>query len=299
MRSGWLTAIGILCLLAQTSITAQPALPTLGADDLAALISDAESPAARDAAARLLQAAEAGDAFAMYSIGSLARQTQRGGASAVAYDPGLALKWLTRAFDHGRVLASYKLALTYRELGDTLEAMAWAQVYAHYSEEMSRAGKRPSPAAGPRQRSDGMAASLMAGLYTELGADQSESIRLRTIALLQEHGPRFEPAYQRGLAAAQLGEIQHIEGCVTPKRMPRGIWQHGRVRESAPVEALIQVDAEGKPLQVHLFDFSRKALNAASTTKLVMTYRCPAAAASRWTFVSLNLDDRRYNVVAE
>jgi hypothetical protein len=293
--------IGILGLLAQMPATAEPTVPAVSANDLAALISEPQSEAANAAAARLLRAAEAGNSFAMYDIGSLARQTERSGASSIAYDPGMALKWLTRAFDHGRLMASYKLALTYRDIGDTLEAMAWAQVYAHYQDEISRTESRtPSNVdAAPKQRSDGMVASLMAGLYAELGADKSESIRLRTIALLQEHGPRFEPAYKRGVDPAHLGDIPRIEGCVPPKRMPRGIWQHGRIKDSAPVEALIQIDAEGRPLQVHLFDFSRKALNAASTMKLVMTYRCPAAASSRWTFVNMALDDRRYNVVAE
>lgn len=292
MRHLALSLFGVLGLLAQHTASAQEVASAVWSHDLKVLIADAQSEPAQQAAARLLALAEGGNSYAMYDVGSLARQSERKPGMALPYDPGLALKWLLRAFDNGRYTSAYKLALTYREIGDTLEAMAWAQVSDFYSKPTGK------PAAAPKGRrgGEGMIASLMASLYAELGNDKSEAIRLRTIALLQEHGPRYESALKRRYIAAELGDIEIVADCALPRRLPRGIWQHGRARESAHVEALVRINAEGLPTEVHLLDFSRRALNATTTQNLVSSYRCPASNAPRWIFANLVLDSGRYRL---
>jgi hypothetical protein len=283
----WCCALaGALWLASAPSLAAVPAV---SGGDLAILISAPESAPALDAAARLRQAAESGNSFAMYDLGSLSRQHERKRDSALGYDPGLALKWLLQAFRNGRDLAAYKLALTYREIGDTLEAMAWIQVYSHYN-------------IGPKTKSDGAAASLMASLYDELGEDPHEAIRQRTISLLQQHGPQHEAASKRGIDAASLGDIALMdENCRWPKKLPRGLWQRGRIRESAYVEALVRIDDAGKPSEVHLMDYARRALHPATTRDLVLRYRCPIAADGQpyWMFINMSLDDRRHSIATD
>ncbi len=280
------TLAGALWLASAPSLAAVPAV---SGGDLAILISAPESAPALDAAARLRQAAESGNSFAMYDLGSLSRQHERKRDSALGYDPGLALKWLLQAFRNGRDLAAYKLALTYRDIGDTLEAMAWIQVYSHYN-------------IGPKTKSDGAAASLMASLYDELGEDPHEAIRQRTISLLHQHGPHHEAASKRGIDAASLGDIALMdENCRWPKKLPRGLWQRGRIRESAYVEALVRIDDAGKPSEVHLMDYARRALHPATTRDLVLRYRCPIAADGQpyWMFINMSLDDRRHSIATD
>ncbi len=284
MKAGALVIASALWLFA--SEPAAAAVPAVSGQALAALISEPGSDEARQAAAQLRIAAEAGNSFAMYDLGSLSRQHERKSGGALAYEPGLAIQWLLRSFRNGRKLGAYKLALSYRDIGDTLEAMAWIQVYSHY-------------ATGPETKSDGTIASLMATLYAELGEDQTDAIRQRTITLLQQYGPQFEAAISRGHDPGILGDISLMnEECTSPKRMPRGLWQRGRIRESAFVEALVRIDEQGKPSQVHLFDFSRRALHPATTRDLILRYRCPIRADAQpyWMFINLSLDDRRHSL---
>ncbi len=272
-----------------TATQSLASVPAVSGRDLATLISAPESAPALEAAARLRHAAESGNSFAMYDLGSLSRQHERKSGSALGYDPGLALKWLLQAFRNGRDLAAYKLALTYRDIGDTLEAMAWIQVYSHYN-------------IGPKTKSDGAAASLMASLYDELGDDQREAIRQRTISILQQYGPQHEAASKLGIDPAILGDIALMnEGCSWPKKLPRGLWQRGRIRESAYVEALVRIDDAGKPSEVHLMDYARRALHPATTRDLVLRYRCPIAADGQpyWMFINMSLDDRRHSIATD
>ncbi|HQW82751.1 MAG TPA: hypothetical protein PLQ74_12910, partial [Pseudomonadota bacterium] len=122
--------------LAQAAATTTLVAPA----DLMLAIRAKDDAATRAAAVRLQASADAGGSHAMYDIGSLYRQSSRKGAAVFAYDPGKALKWLTRAFSAGRLTAAYKVALVYSQIGDDMEAMGWAQLYSQYVRPSERSG---------------------------------------------------------------------------------------------------------------------------------------------------------------
>lgn len=175
-----MTLLRTLSLMAALLIAA-PSAVVLAAEtehaiapaDLMLVIRANDDDATKAAAARL-QAADAGNSFAMYDVGSLHRQSSRKGAAVFAYDPGKALKWLTRAFDGGRLTAAYKVALTYAAIGDDMEAMGWAQVYTHFV--------RPTEKRSGRQIQFRLA--LLNDLYARIGRDREDAIESRLMTLL-------------------------------------------------------------------------------------------------------------------
>lgn len=176
-----MTLLRTLSLIAALLIAA-PSAVVLAAEtehaiapaDLMLVIRAKDDDATKAAAARLQAAADAGNSFAMYDVGSLHRQSSRKGAAVFAYDPGKALKWLTRAFDGGRLTAAYKVALTYAAIGDDMEAMGWAQVYTHFV--------RPTEKRSGRQIQFRLA--LLNDLYARIGRDREDAIESRLMTLL-------------------------------------------------------------------------------------------------------------------
>ena len=177
------------------SLAATPGTAMVAPQDLILAIRAQNDEATKAAAARLQAAAEAGDSFAMYDVGSLHRQSGRKGAAVFAYDPGKALKWLTRAFDSGRLTAAYKIALTYAAIGDDMEAMGWAQVYSHFMRPIEQRQDRQSQ----------LRLALLNDLYARVGHDREDAIEERLMTLLDKHGPSFEAARDRARGAIRTG----------------------------------------------------------------------------------------------
>lgn len=255
-----------------------PSVAAVAPKDLLLVIRADDDDATHGAAARLLAAAEAGNSFAMYDIGSLHRQSRRKNAAAFAYDPGKALRWLTRAFDGGRLTAAYKISLTHAALGDDMEAMAWAQVYSHYMHAAEQKRGQPQQ----------LRLALLNDLYSRVGRDREEAIRKRTIALLEQHGPRFEdrskhadplhPEWIRDAATCQV------------KELPKGLRPAVRVPASGMVEYLVEIESDGSPGEFVSLDAAPHPMHARDLRQLVSRVECqPATTAPRYVFQNFTL----------
>ncbi|AVP97638.1 hypothetical protein C7S18_10700 [Ahniella affigens] len=239
---------------------------------------DMKAPTAdrHTALAALKQHAEAGNSFAMYDLGSLVHQTRFKDDAVIRPDPGAALMWLTRAFDNGRFTAAFKLATVHRELGDHLEAMAWLQVYTYYWKGGNRTAQRSLPTSGA-------AAWLMARLQAELKSVPEESIRQRTIALLEAHGTKFEQAPATPSDSA--------EGCdVRPP--PKGFRFDGsRRHDPSIVELVARIAPDGSASESFVMDSVPDPMAAKMARQFAFAIRCPEVSADspeRHAFILFN-----------
>lgn len=254
-------------------------VPVLDTRHMAVVLdSRAEAAARQYALAEIRTAAEAGNSYAMYNLGSLARQSRFKDDPVVRHDPGAALMWLTRAFDAGRLTAAFKIAVTYRDLGDSLEAMAWLQAYNYYM----KGGDKPLPDARLNWLRRGHVADLMAKLQDDLKGADPEAIRLRTIALLERHGTRFESALRT--------PTPDVSEC-RMKRPPKGFRAMVvHPVESSVVEIVAVVDPDGSARDVHIMDSTPDAMSANAMRQYGFRVFCPPqdAAGERVVFVTWN-----------
>lgn len=240
-------------------------VPVLDPKHMAVVLDTRAGIAARqDALAQIRAAAEAGNSYAMYNLGSLARQSRFRDDGVVRHDPGAALMWLTRAFDAGRLSAAFKVAVTHRELGDPLEAMAWLQAYTYYM----KGGDKPLPDARLNWLRRGHIADLMAKLQNDLKGTDPEAIRLRTIALLDQHGARFEAAGRTPVPEGRSCQV---------KRPPKG-FRASVVHpvESSLVEIVAVVDPDGSARDVFILDSTPDAMSAKAMRQYGFSVVCRA-----------------------
>lgn len=247
-----------------------PPLSSLAADavpvapaDLMLVIRAKNDQATRDAATRIEAAAEAGNSFAMYDIGSLHRQSSRKGAAVFAYDPGKSLKWLTRAFSAGRLTAAYKIALIYSEIGDDMEAMGWAKLYSQFV--------RPSERTVGQQQ---LRLALMDELYRRIGRDREEAIDARKMTLIDRHGRDHE-------ANQKVAAIQHPDWAerglrCEPAPAAESLASRLQLPGHSLIEFLVKVDAKGKVDDYATFDAAPYAVSERDLRALMKDLACPA-----------------------
>ncbi|MBK8283852.1 MAG: hypothetical protein IPK97_02665 [Ahniella sp.] len=223
-------------------------------------------------------AADAGNSYAMYNLGTLARQSRFKDDGVVKYDPGAALMWLTRSFDAGRISAAFKIAVVHRELGDPLEAMGWLQVYSYYLK--GGANPRPEKELGWLRR--GPVADLMAKLQVDLKGTGEADIRARTVALLEYHGTRFE--------AAPRTPYPPIDDCGV-KRPPKG-FRASVVHpvQSSMVEIVAVVEPDGSAREVFVLDSTPDAMTVSFMRQSGFSVFCPKSeeTADRHVFLNWN-----------
>lgn len=254
-------------------------VPVLDPKHIAAVLDTrAETENRQVALAAIRQAADAGNSYAMYNLGSLARQSRFREDEVIKYDPGAALMWLTRAFAAGRLTAAFKVAVVHRELGDPLEAMAWLQVYSYYL----KGGANPVPEARQQRLRRGHIADLMAKLQDDLKGTEEAQIRERTIALLEGHGTRFE--------AALPTPTPDMAACDV-KRPPKG-FKASIVHpvESSLVEIVAVVDQDGSTRDVFVLDSTPDAMTVSGIRQYGYNVFCPPqeSADARVVFVPWN-----------
>jgi hypothetical protein len=223
------------------------------AQDIARVLAPATAPATREAVfGRLEAAAQAGDATAAYVIGSLYRRGADYEGLLLVRNPGRALKWLNAAAQGGELNAFAKLAATYAEMGEPLEAMSWAQAYDYFLQN-DPACRKPC--------TDAYATALLGRLFAALPADAEARIRDRTRALLVRVGPRFELARRRKAKDAGLEPPSYAGARYRVKATGLGsaalaeyvvrIGADGRVRDAWLLDALPALEAAA-PLEPHV-----------------------------------------------
>lgn len=259
-------------------LAAAPDAALVAPQDLILAIRAKDDEATKAAAARLQAAAEAGDSFAMYDIGSLHRQSGRKGAAVFAYDPGKALKWLTRAFDGGRLTAAYKIALTYAAIGDDMEAMGWAQVYSHFMRPIEQRQDRQSP----------LRLVLLNDLYARIGSDREDAIEARLMTLLDKHGPPFEAARERAPRRHPDWIADEDECEVTVP--PGGAQAAVRIPGNGLVEYLVAIDARGRPTKSAALDATPQPMLERDLRPLVQRIDCRAQGRTRYLFQNFQLE---------
>lgn len=262
-----------LCCAADHSMAAAPIAP----GDLMLVIGAKNDEATKAAAARIQSAADAGNSFAMYDVGSLHRQSSRKGAAVFAYDPGKALKWLTRAFDGGRLTAAYKVALTYAAIGDDMEAMGWAQVYTHFV--------RPTEKRSSRQIQFRLA--LLNDLYARIGRDREDAIESRLMTLLDKHGPIYEAGVRRN-EPRHPDWIDDEDDC---KLTELPIRHNEPVRQPVDglVEYLVEIDTQGRPGAFVALDSAPQAMIERDLRDLVQRLDCKPQRRTRYAFQNFQL----------
>lgn len=260
------------------SLAAAPGAAMVAPLDLILAIRAQNDEATKAAAARLQAAAEAGDSFAMYDVGSLHRQSGRKGAAVFAYDPGKALKWLTRAFDGGRLTAAYKIALTYAAIGDDMEAMGWAQVYSHFMRPIEQRQDRQSP----------LRLALLNDLYARVGRDREDAIEARLMTLLDKHGPRFEAARDRA-PRRHPDWIADADECAVTLP-PEGARAEVRIPGNGLVEYLVAIDARGRPTELAALDATPQPMLERDLRPLVRRIDCKAQGRTRYLFQNFQLE---------
>ncbi|MBL0041853.1 MAG: hypothetical protein IPP28_12600 [Xanthomonadales bacterium] len=245
--------------------------------DLMLVIGAKNDEATKAAAARIQSAADAGNSFAMYDVGSLHRQSSRKGAAVFAYDPGKALKWLTRAFDGGRLTAAYKVALTYAAIGDDMEAMGWAQVYTHFV--------RPTEKRSGRQIQFRLA--LLNDLYARIGRDREDAIESRLMTLLDKHGPSYEAGVRRN-EPRHPDWIDDEDDC---KLTELPIRHNEPVRQPVDglVEYLVEIDTQGRPGAFVALDSAPQAMIERDLRDLVQRLDCKPQRRTRYAFQNFQL----------
>lgn len=259
-----------------------PAASAVSPQDLLLAIRAADDEATHAAAARILAAAESGNSFAMYDIGSLHRQSRREQAAEFAYDPGKALQWLTRAFDDGRLTAAYKIALTYASLGDDMEAMGWAQMYSHYLRPSEQESGKPQQ----------LRLALLNDLHARIGRDREDAIEARLMALLDKHGAKFEENRKQD-EPRHPDWIVEANGCKRTRR-PKGEAVQVRVEGHALVEFLVEIEPNGQVGDFAALDSAPSAMHERDLRPLVHRIACqPGNGAARYTFNVLELRGTR------
>lgn len=259
-----------------------PTAAAVAPKDLLLVIRAADDEATHAAAARILAAAESGNSFAMYDIGSLHRQSRREHAAEFAYDPGKALQWLTRAFDDGRLTAAYKIALTYASLGDDMEAMGWAQLYSHYLRPSEQKSGKPQQ----------LRLALLNDLYSRIGRDREDAIKARLMALLDKHGAKFEENRKQD-EPRHPDWIAEANGCKRTRR-PRGEAVQVRVEGHALIEYLVEIEPNGQVRDFAALDSAPSAMHERDLRPLVHRIACqPGNGAARYTFNVLELRGTR------
>ena len=273
-----LSLIAALLIAAPSAVVlAAKAEPAIAPADLMLVIDAKNEEATKAAAARIQAAADAGNSFAMYDVGSLHRQSSRKGAAVFAYDPGKALKWLTRAFDGGRLTAAYKVALTYAAIGDDMEAMGWAQVYTHFV--------RPTEKRSGRQIQFRLA--LLNDLYARIGRDREDAIESRLMTLLDKHGPSYE-------AGARRNEPRHpdwIDDEDDCKLTELPIRHNEPVRQPVDglVEYLVEIDEQGRPGTFAALDSAPQAMIERDLRDHVQRLDCKPQRRTRYAFQNFQL----------
>jgi hypothetical protein len=251
--------------------------PVVAPHDLMLVIGAGNDDATHDAAARIQAAADAGNSYAMYDIGSLHRQSSRKGAAVFAYDPGKALKWLTRAFDGGRLTAAYKIALTYAAIGDDMEAMGWAQMYGHFV--------RPSEQRSGRQIQFRL--SLLNDLYARVGRDRESAIEARLMTLLDKHGQSYEDGLRRS-EPRHPDWVDDEDGCkLTP--LPIHYEKPMRQPDDGLVEYLVEIDTEGRPGAFAALDSTPQAMIERDLRDQVQRLDCKPLRRTRYAFQNFHL----------
>lgn len=271
---GFALMLGIGPLLAG----ARDAAP-LNPDDLMRVIRAEDDPATHAAAARVQAAAESGNSYAMYDLGSLYRQSSRKGKPVFAYDPGKSLKWLVAAFDGGRTTAAYKIALVYAELGDDMEAMGWAQVYSHYLHpEEERTGKQQQ-----------LRLALLNDLYARIGTDHKDAIEARLMTLLDRHAAKFEANVKRNELLDDRWTRDDDDCKLT--NPPDGHRAGLRAPGYGLVEFLVAIDHDGSTGEFAALDAAPVAMHDQDLRQLVSRLRCDPDRRARYAFQIFNVQD--------
>ncbi len=269
-----LSLIAALLIAAPSAVVlAAKAEPAIAPADLMLVIDAKNEEATKAAAARIQAAADAGNSYAMYNIGSLHRQSSRKGAAVFAYDPGKSLKWLTRAFAAGRLTAAYKVALVYAQIGDDMEAMGWAQLYSQYVRPSERSGS-----VGQQQ----LRLALIEDLYARIGRDREDAIDARRMTLMDRHG-------RDHLANQDRAEPQHADWaprgtrCTASAEADR-LANRLQLPGHSLIEFLIEVAPQGGVARYGVLDAAPFAVAERDLQALVDGLSCPDARAGQYLF---------------
>ncbi|UXI68878.1 hypothetical protein [Tahibacter amnicola] len=190
----------------------------------------------------LLRQAEQKNATARYIAGVLYRLGHAHPAKLVPQNLDKSREYLLAAALDGMHAATFKLAEVEYQAGRYAEAMDWAQVHMHYLREQP--GFDPRDAKG--------AAALISRIAERLGTVEHETIRQRTITLLDRYGATIEAAHQARQATSPPPPQLQIPG---GKRRVSGL-SHTAVppTESGNAEFYIAVDHEGRVSRFWLLD---------------------------------------------
>lgn len=262
----------ILFALSIPGFVAAADSPIVAPSDLMLAIRAKNDDATRAAAARI-QAADAGNSYAMYNIGSLHRQSTRKGAAVFAYDPGKALKWLTRAFSAGRLTAAYKVALVYSQIGDDMEAMGWAQLYSQYVRPSERSGS-----VGQQQ----LRLALIEELFSRIGNNREDAIEARRLTLMDRHG-------REHLSNQDRNESQHGDWAARGSRCTAtaaadGLANRLQLPGHSLIEYLIEVSPKGGVEQFAVLDAAPFAVTERDLQTLLAGLTCPDVRGGKYLF---------------
>lgn len=269
-----LSLIAALLIAAPSAVVlAAKAEPAIAPADLMLVIDAKNEEATKAAAARIQAAADAGNSYAMYNIGSLHRQSSRKGAAVFAYDPGKSLKWLTRAFAAGRLTAAYKVALVYAQIGDDMEAMGWAQLYSQYVRPSERSGS-----VGQQQ----LRLALIDDLYARIGRDREDAIEARRMTLMDRHGRDHLANQDR--AESQHGDWATRGARCTATAAANSLSNQLQLPGHSLIEFLIEVAPNGGVARYAVLDAAPFAVAERDLKALVEGLSCPDARTGQYLF---------------
>lgn len=276
----------LAALVAGPCPAAEPAPQVRTAEDVGRVLSPFTTAQEREALfGKLDAAAQAGDPTAAYVIGSLYRRGADFSGLLLVKNPGRALKWLHAAAHGGELNAFAKLAEIYAEMGEPLEAMAWAQAYAYFLERDPSCRK---------DCGDGYTAALLQRLYAALPADAEAQVTKRSREVLLKVGPSFE--YARLQRAREAGEKQASYAGARRKVSFIDRNESQPLPPAGIAEYVVRIDAQGAIRDAWVLDVLPRAELAAELRPTLLTMRFPAGAADRYAIVPLVFDDRRMSI---
>jgi hypothetical protein len=191
------------------------------------------------------QAANAGDRYQQYILGSLYRVGKQIPGALVARDDAKARLYLSNAAAHGELHAMAKMAEILLEEKDAFNAMVWAQVYGHYALESD--AQMPSSS-----KRGGYFADLLHRISTVLDSGRMPEVSTHVAAFLDAHDGDIRSGMNATQDDYESGDTHGNNQ--TPTRFLPMVAQLAQHRRDCFVEYLVEFAADGSAKQAWLLD---------------------------------------------
>lgn len=256
-----------------------------------------DAPEREAALRRLIAAADSGDGYAQYVLGSLYRLGDRHPAQLLGRDESRAALYLSNAAVQGWVIALAAMAELRLDQGNAREAIVWTQLYIHY--DAIRAADYP---VAPDSRR-AYAASLLHRCSQKLTLDEAlaDAIDADVAAFVDRHGASMET----GNTDRQEADEDTSLGV---PRLPAGMKELASGSRATGLDApgmamyLIGVNQAGRVEHVHVIDSLPDHRVAAALRRHARQLRLPAkdrAAPIRWALAPLAFDNHSIRLRSE